>query len=134
MDEQCAIHQWRSLGTIYHGDKLIVTLTISIILVSGCLSSAEKANVKPKTLKGTQTQEKNDLLMQNGVDYNALPDMFRRGSCVFWDEENNEPMEVGSKQGSRKRIVIDHCNIIDDTFWEAHPWILGDKYLPKGHC
>lgn len=85
-------------------------------------------------LKGTQTQEKNDLLMQNGVDYNALPDMFRRGSCVFWDEENNEPMEVGSKQGSRKRIVIDHCNIIDDTFWEAHPWILGDKYLPKGHC
>ncbi|KAJ8434914.1 LOW QUALITY PROTEIN: hypothetical protein Cgig2_003353 [Carnegiea gigantea] len=85
-------------------------------------------------LKGTQTQEKNDLLMQNGVDYNALPDMFRRGSCVFWDEENNEPMEVGSKEGSRKRIVIDHCNIIDDTFWVVHPWILGDKYLPKGHC
>uniref|UniRef100_A0A803LPP5 tRNA(His) guanylyltransferase n=1 Tax=Chenopodium quinoa TaxID=63459 RepID=A0A803LPP5_CHEQI len=78
-------------------------------------------------LKGTQTQEKNDLLAQNGIDYNTLPDIFRRGSCIFWDKENKTLMEVNYSEDSRKKIVIEHCNIIDDDFWDSHPWILGDK-------
>ncbi|KAL2932094.1 tRNA(His) guanylyltransferase 1 [Bienertia sinuspersici] len=65
-------------------------------------------------LKGTQTEQKNDLLTKYGIDYTALPDIFRLGSCVFRDKE----------------IVIEHCNIIDDGFWEAHPWILGNEPYP----
>ncbi|GKD67445.1 tRNA(His) guanylyltransferase 1-like protein isoform X1, partial [Tanacetum coccineum] len=37
-------------------------------------------------LKGTQTQEKNQILSEFGIDYSMLPIMFRNGSCVFWDK------------------------------------------------
>ncbi|XP_052197705.1 tRNA(His) guanylyltransferase 2-like isoform X3 [Diospyros lotus] len=40
-------------------------------------------------LKGTQAQEKNELLLQHfSIDYQTLPVMFRHGSSVFWDKED----------------------------------------------
>ncbi|KAK9682445.1 hypothetical protein RND81_10G074000 [Saponaria officinalis] len=74
-------------------------------------------------LKGTQTQDKNAMLVQYGIDYNVLPEIFRFGSCVFRDERSKSD----SDEGSSKRVVIEHCNIIDDDFWEAHSWILDDS-------
>ncbi|XP_077212685.1 tRNA(His) guanylyltransferase 2-like isoform X2 [Tasmannia lanceolata] len=41
-------------------------------------------------LKGTQTQEKNELLFQQfSINYNTLPAMFRKGSCVFKDKQTS---------------------------------------------
>ncbi|KAL6552204.1 hypothetical protein OROGR_008358 [Orobanche gracilis] len=70
---------------------------------------------------GTRTREKNELLDQlSGVIdyYNTLSPMFRHGSSVYWDRVTNE------KESS---VVVTHCNIIETSFWEAHPDILDDK-------
>ncbi|KAM7507344.1 hypothetical protein LguiA_017797 [Lonicera macranthoides] len=80
-----------------------------------------------KELKGTQTHDKYKLLEKDfGIDYNTLPIMFRKGSSIFWDKEetteaNNEEGAVGK---SRKKVVVEHCDIIEASFWKAHPNIL----------
>ncbi|XP_048490457.1 tRNA(His) guanylyltransferase 1 isoform X2 [Beta vulgaris subsp. vulgaris] len=90
------------------------------------VKSGKERREAQSCLKGTQTQEKNDLLVEKGIDYTAEPDIFRLGSCIFRDMENKALLEVNCAEDSRKRIVIEHCNIIDNNFWEAHPWILGE--------
>ncbi|XP_047317736.1 tRNA(His) guanylyltransferase 1-like [Impatiens glandulifera] len=71
-------------------------------------------------LKGSQTNQKNELLIQKfGIDYKKLPAMFRLGSSVFWDKEENI---IAGK--SRKIVVVDCCNIIDESFWDEHATIL----------
>lgn len=81
-------------------------------------------------LKGTQTLEKMELLKQFGVDdYNTLPAMFRLGSSAFWDkEETSLRHENGaSNEVCQKKVIIEHCNIIEPGFWKAHPDILGSS-------
>ncbi|KAI3451063.1 hypothetical protein Pfo_007728 [Paulownia fortunei] len=82
-------------------------------------------------LKGTQAQEKNELLDQlSGIInyYNTLPPMFRQGSSVYWDRETKM---VDNKEGaagkSRKMVAVKHCNIIETSFWEAHSEILDER-------
>ncbi|GJY04995.1 tRNA(His) guanylyltransferase 1 isoform X1 [Tanacetum coccineum] len=72
---------------------------------------------------GTQTQEKNQILSEFGIDYSMLPIMFRNGSCVFWDKETTVT-DNGVVAKSLKKVVVEHSNIIEDDFWEAHPLIL----------
>ncbi|KAL2240984.1 tRNA(His) guanylyltransferase 1 [Sesamum indicum] len=82
-------------------------------------------------LKGTQAQEKNELLDQlSGIIdyYNKLPLMFRQGSSVYWDKEKMVDNEGGAAGKSRKIVVVKHCNIIETSFWEAHPGILDEKH------
>ncbi|KAF6146367.1 hypothetical protein GIB67_020461 [Kingdonia uniflora] len=77
-------------------------------------------------LKGTQTQEKNELLFQLfDINYDKLPAIFRKGSCVFRDEMEETLMDQG---GDPPRVVVDHCDIIRDSFWKNHPSILLDDY------
>ncbi|GJW96693.1 tRNA(His) guanylyltransferase 1-like protein isoform X2 [Tanacetum coccineum] len=74
-------------------------------------------------LKGTRTQEKNQILSELfSIDYSILPIMFRNGSCVFWDKEMTVTDNGVAK--SLKKVVVEHSNIIDDDFWKAHPLIL----------
>ncbi|RVW55106.1 tRNA(His) guanylyltransferase 1 [Vitis vinifera] len=107
------------------------TLTINIIPVSGCLLSLERAKSEAQAyLKGTQAREKNEVLLQQfGIDYNTLPLMFRQGSSAFWNEEEKTGMyENGaSAEKSGKKVVVEQCNIIEQSFWEAHPSILNEK-------
>ncbi|CAA7058592.1 unnamed protein product [Microthlaspi erraticum] len=77
-------------------------------------------------LKGTQTREKNELLSrQFGIEYNSLPLIFRMGSSVF---RLKEAVAVENRVVSGKKlkgeVVVDHCNIIEHSFWEEHPHIL----------
>ncbi|XP_071717656.1 tRNA(His) guanylyltransferase 1-like [Rutidosis leptorrhynchoides] len=75
-------------------------------------------------LKGTQTLEKNQLLSQSfGIEYIMLPAIFRNGSSVFWDKVTTVT-ENGVVVKSHKKVVVEHSNIIEDHFWEAHPLIL----------
>ncbi|CAK9137993.1 unnamed protein product [Ilex paraguariensis] len=78
---------------------------------------------------GTQAQEKNELLRQKfNIVYDALPIMFRQGSSVFWDKEEKTVMDDGSAvEKSLKKVVVEHCNIIEPSFWKAHPSILGES-------
>ncbi|KAL1806609.1 hypothetical protein DCAR_0832433 [Daucus carota subsp. sativus] len=79
-----------------------------------------------KYLKGTQTNEKYELLAQKfNIEYNKLPNMFRRGSSVFREEKDT----VNTIGETQKRVVIKHCNIIDSCFWEANPNILNEEPL-----
>ncbi|KAL6976545.1 tRNA-His guanylyltransferase, variant 2 [Sarracenia purpurea var. burkii] len=79
-------------------------------------------------LKGTRAQEKNELLAQKfSIDYHTLPVMFRQGSAVFWDKEDETDMYIDRPQEkSHKEIVVKHCNIIEQSFWKAHPSILDE--------
>ncbi|KAK6150521.1 hypothetical protein DH2020_015453 [Rehmannia glutinosa] len=92
------------------------------MLVKSGKSKSEAQNY----LKGTQTQEKNELLDQlSGIInyYNTLPPMFRQGSSETKIVDNGE----GSAGKSRKIVVVKHCNIIETSFWEAHSDILNEK-------
>nr|GEW55075.1 tRNA(His) guanylyltransferase 1 [Tanacetum cinerariifolium] len=60
---------------------------------------------------------------QSNIDYSMLPIMFRNGSCVFWDKEMTVT-ENGVVAKSLKKVVVEHSNIIEDDFWDAHPLIL----------
>ncbi|WCJ41181.1 tRNA(His) guanylyltransferase 1 [Euphorbia peplus] len=74
-------------------------------------------------LKGTQTREKNELLAQFGIDYNNLPVIFRQGSSIFrvmTEQENGTSVE---KQFTNE-VVVEHCNIIEESFWQANSKIL----------
>ncbi|KAL7591363.1 hypothetical protein Lser_V15G31799 [Lactuca serriola] len=75
-------------------------------------------------LKGTRTQEKNQMLLNLfKIDYKTLPIIFRNGSSVFWDKEMMLT-DNGVITKSYKKVVVEHPNIIEDCFWETHPLIL----------
>ncbi|XP_068322532.1 tRNA(His) guanylyltransferase 1-like [Pyrus communis] len=76
-----------------------------------------------KAVKGTQTGGKEKLLRQFGIEYNELPVMFRCGSSAFWGTTRID--KNGECNGnSGKRVVVEHCNIIEASFWDALPTIL----------
>ncbi|GER35126.1 tRNA(His) guanylyltransferase 1 [Striga asiatica] len=98
------------------------------MLVKSGKSKSEAQNF----LKGTQTQEKNELLDElSGISnyYQTSHPMFRQGSSVYWDRETMlvDGKEEGSGVKSRKIVVVKHCNIIESSFWEAHQDILDEK-------
>lgn len=78
-------------------------------------------------LKGTQTSNKNELLFQHGINYNTLPAMFRKGSCVYKDkvketvklDESGDPVER-----IRMKVTVGHFDIVGSVFWDDHPYIL----------
>ncbi|GLU13218.1 hypothetical protein SLE2022_298630 [Rubroshorea leprosula] len=81
-------------------------------------------------LKGTQALEKNELLRKEfGIDYDAFPVMFRRGSSVFRTKANKAqtPENGASAEKLQTEIIVDFCNIIEHSFWEAYPSILDEE-------
>ncbi|TQD80004.1 hypothetical protein C1H46_034438 [Malus baccata] len=90
------------------------------------VKSGKRKSEAQLVLKGTQTGDKEKLLNQFGIEYNKLPVMFRHGSSAFWDKEDttriHENEECNGNSG--KRVIVEHCNIIEPTFWDAHPTIL----------
>ncbi|XP_057474195.1 tRNA(His) guanylyltransferase 1-like isoform X4 [Actinidia eriantha] len=82
-------------------------------------------------LKGTRAQEKNELLVQQfGVDYQTLPVMFRQGSSIFWVKEvETEMHNDGPQEKFQKKVVVEHCDIIGQSFWKAHPSILDESSI-----
>ncbi|KAJ4715520.1 tRNA(His) guanylyltransferase [Melia azedarach] len=81
-------------------------------------------------LKGTQTREKNELLLSKfGIEYNKLPLMFRQGSSVFRAEtEKTIALENGSStEKLGNKVIVSHCNIIEQSFWKTHLSILDEE-------
>lgn len=80
-------------------------------------------------LKGTQKQERNELLFQHfGINYRTLPQMFRQGSCVLRTEvedivkysENGTPI----KRMRRDKTTVHSKNIAGRSFWNEHQSLL----------
>ncbi|KAG6787295.1 hypothetical protein POTOM_008934 [Populus tomentosa] len=89
------------------------------------VKSGKSKSEAQRTLKGTQAQEKKELLAWFGIDdYNALPVMFRQGSSVFRDGMAPNENRAAGKNRCYK-VIVEHCNIIEQSFWEEHPGILG---------
>ncbi|OAY75993.1 tRNA(His) guanylyltransferase 1 [Ananas comosus] len=79
-------------------------------------------------LKGMLSKDKNELLFQQfGANYDKLPAMFRKGSCVYRDkvEETVKFDLTGNPvKRIRKKVVLGHFDIIGPNFWREHPEIL----------
>ncbi|KAK9290123.1 hypothetical protein L1049_008288 [Liquidambar formosana] len=93
------------------------------------VKSGKSKSEAQKYLKGSQAREKNELLIkQFSIDYNNLPIMFRQGSSVFWEKEDNIVVseDGASVKKSTKKVIVEHCNIIEQSFWKAHPGILDE--------
>lgn len=98
-------------------------------------------------LKGTLAKDKNEILWSRfGVNYNAEPEVFKKGSVIYRDygegegqsngggevgkgaiEGSRSQLEKEKKRKQKARIVVEHIDIIQDTFWEKRSWILATK-------
>uniref|UniRef100_A0A6U1IC41 tRNA(His) guanylyltransferase n=2 Tax=Tetraselmis chuii TaxID=63592 RepID=A0A6U1IC41_9CHLO len=93
-------------------------------LVKDGLSTTEAQ----RTLKGTQTKEKNEMLFERfGVNYNNLPEMFKKGSIVIriQVEKPVKTLDDGSVVTRRKRVTsVLHEDLIAAAFWHKYPHII----------
>lgn len=96
-------------------------------------------------LKGTVSGDKNEILFKRfGINYNNEPVIFRKGSVVYrkYDvKDGSAPtgedkadvamtktqLEKERKRKMKAEVVVEHCDLIQDTFWEARPYILAGK-------
>ncbi|CAG8747022.1 5640_t:CDS:2, partial [Ambispora leptoticha] len=75
---------------------------------------------------GTVSKEKNELLFSNfNINYNNLPEMYRKGSVLIREEVEIKTM---NKQGieiirRKKTVTVLHTDIIGERFWKEHPEI-----------
>ncbi|XP_072177429.1 probable tRNA(His) guanylyltransferase [Diadema setosum] len=98
----------------------------------------QEGNCSPKEaeekLRGTVAGEKNELLFsQFGINYNNIPEIFRKGATLIWTTvEEEETCGRGTEHERtvmRKRRKIEEHNgdIIGDDFWSIHPELLGEN-------
>lgn len=78
-----------------------------------------------KALQGTLTADKNEIMFTMGVNYNNIPDMYRKGSIIIWvfDEEDGKQQHCRGKK-RKKVLTVFHEDIIRETFWEKYPHVL----------
>lgn len=93
------------------------------LVKNGCTPSEAQARIK-----GTNVAMKNELLWNEaGCNYDRLPPIFRKGSCLYRQEveevagttEGGQPV-----QRRRSRVVISHEDIVGDGFWQRNSHIL----------
>lgn len=93
------------------------------MLVESGKTTAEAQNA----LKGTTADVKNNLLFEEfKINYNDLPQIFRKGSIIYRKKvEEVVKVENGEDiKRPRVRVAIEHEDIIRDNFWTNHPYIL----------
>ncbi|XP_013397841.1 probable tRNA(His) guanylyltransferase isoform X2 [Lingula anatina] len=87
-------------------------------------------------LKGTLASDKNELLFSEfNINYNNLPELYKKGTVVIKEQEvTSVQREIPKTDGSgteektftkkRPKLVALNVDIIRDTFWKDHPYIL----------
>ncbi|CAL9155056.1 unnamed protein product [Musa hybrid cultivar] len=82
-------------------------------------------------LKGTQAKDMNELLFQQfNVNYDKLPQMFRKGSCIYIKkvEEVMKLDDTGNPvTRTRSKAVVEHMDVIGPKFWSKHSCILKEE-------
>ena len=79
-------------------------------------------------LKGTLSEQKNELLFTGfGVNYNNLPQMYRKGSILYKKDVEETTLDSRTNESvtrKKKRVVVEHADIISDDFWKTNAAIL----------
>jgi tRNA(His) guanylyltransferase len=61
-------------------------------------------------LARTRSAEKNEMLFKEGVNYNEVPEVFRRGTIL----------RVGIDGAAKERSLVEsHADMLKDAFWEG---------------
>ncbi|KAJ7735619.1 Thg1 C terminal domain-containing protein [Mycena maculata] len=131
---------WRQTDT--HINNLYNTVFWALVQQGG-----ESTTQAHATLEGTVSKEKHEILFSRfNVNYNAIDARFRKGSTLVREEISEEPsvpshenvparlsvpgsdgpsaIRMRTRTKPRTRIVVLHCDIIKDEFWDARPDIL----------
>ena len=104
---------WRQADC--HINNLYNTCFWNLVLVGG--STNQDAE---KRLKDTLSGEKNEILFSEfNINYNNEPEIFRKGTVLFWDFEDTK-----NDKRPKKEIKKQHCDVIGDGFWTQHPGLL----------
>nr|POE62260.1 trna(his) guanylyltransferase [Quercus suber] len=132
---------WRQADC--HINNLYNTTFWSLILKGGM--SAVDAE---RELKGSLSKDKNEILFSRfQINYNAEPEIYRKGTVVYRAYSDVDLDKGGSVAGKtiaatpqsrtqidkeKKRkikasIVVEHTDIIGDAFWDQNPYIIGHK-------
>ncbi|KAF5379751.1 hypothetical protein D9615_005768 [Tricholomella constricta] len=134
---------WRQADT--HINNLYNTVFWALVQQGGETTTQAHA-----TLRGTVSKEKHEILFSRfQVNYNQVDERYRKGSVLVRDEiaepvesaviptseaaddAVSEPSPMKGKKAkpkreakSKTRIVVLHCDIIKNDFWDARPGIL----------
>nr|XP_043623992.1 tRNA(His) guanylyltransferase 1-like isoform X2 [Erigeron canadensis] len=89
------------------------------------IKSGKSEREAHEILKGTQKQEKNEILFkQFSINYKNLPSMYRQGSCILKTEVNETlkiyENEAPVKRLRKKAIVVHSENIASRSFWNGY--------------
>eukprot|EP01114_Cavostelium_apophysatum_P021375 TRINITY_DN7444_c0_g1_i4.p1 TRINITY_DN7444_c0_g1~~TRINITY_DN7444_c0_g1_i4.p1 ORF type:complete len:258 (+),score=56.10 TRINITY_DN7444_c0_g1_i4:72-845(+) len=101
-------------------------------LYNTCFWNLVKSGVSKKEaeekLSKTLAEHKNELLFsQFGINYNTLPQLFRKGSVIL--KKVSDEKVVNSQTGEevpsqKKRFTVVHEDIISNKFWEENSGLL----------
>lgn len=94
-----------------------------------------------KELAGTYSRDKNEILFSRfGINYNNEPNVCKKGSSIFREYTATPPppdapdaqlsktqLEKRKKATRKAEVVLYSGDVIQDKFWEEHPYILGGK-------
>ncbi|GAM22298.1 hypothetical protein SAMD00019534_054730 [Acytostelium subglobosum LB1] len=112
---------WRQADT--HINNMYNTVYWALVLKGG--KTPHEAEV---SLKGTLAEAKNEILFtQFGINYNTLPQMYRKGSVIYRKMVNEESIDSRTNEPTnklKKRLVVEHIDIISDKFWKDNADIL----------
>jgi len=118
---------WRQADT--HINNLYNTTFWALVQRSGL--TTKEAH---ETLRGTVAAQKHDILFTRfEINYNALPERFRKGSVLVRDEvpegecspAQRRTLDATNKVGKVKtHVTLMHCDIIGDAFWADRPHLL----------
>ncbi|CAI2168628.1 18818_t:CDS:2 [Funneliformis geosporum] len=86
--------------------------------------SGKTENEAENALRGTISSDKNELLHSSfDINYNNLPEMYRKGSVLIRKEANLMTLNQKGVEVIRKKKVVttSHVDIIHDKFWKENP-------------
>ncbi|DBA88124.1 TPA: hypothetical protein ACH3X2_005119 [Trebouxia sp. C0005] len=78
-------------------------------------------------LKGTTTGDKNEILWQHGINYQSLPEQFKKGTVITRHKQAQIVKRKPDGTPVERMVmtaVLSHIDIIADAFWEANIDIL----------
>lgn len=105
---------WRQADT--HINNLYNTVFWKLVLDGGLTNTEAQ-----EKLSGTFSADKNEILFsQFGINYNNLPQMYRKGTILM-----RKTVEVPANDGKRTQVIVPFfIDLIRDQFWIDHSEIL----------
>ncbi|EJU01439.1 tRNAHis guanylyltransferase [Dacryopinax primogenitus] len=111
---------WRQADT--HINNLYNTTFWALVQQGDLTPTAAHAE-----LSGTVSAQKHEILHGRfGVNYNNLPERYRKGSVLVRKPVNKRPRsrQPPPWDGTSGEVEVLHVDVIADEFWEQRPWLL----------